>query len=53
MQCSNDTQTYSIVAHFNLKGRKTKIEPQNIVNSYLPLQKVQGLAGVDFRSVNF
>ena len=29
LQCSDDTQTYKIVAHFNLKGGKTKIEPQN------------------------
>ena len=27
--CSNDAQTYRIVADFNLKGGKTKIEPQN------------------------
>ena len=29
LQCFDDTQTYRIVAHFNLKGGKTKIEPQN------------------------
>ena len=29
LQCSDDTQTYRIVAHFTLKGGKTKIEPQN------------------------
>ena len=29
LQCSDDTQTYKIVAHFTLKGGKTKIEPQN------------------------
>ena len=29
LQCSDDTQTNRIVAHFNLKGGKTKIEPQN------------------------
>ena len=29
LQCSVDTQTYRIVARFNLKGGKTKIEPQN------------------------
>ena len=29
LQCSDDTQTYRIVAHFSLKGGKTKIEPQN------------------------
>ena len=27
--CSDDAQTYRIVADFNLKGGKTKIEPQN------------------------
>ena len=29
LQCSDDTQTYRIVDHFNLKGGKTKIESQN------------------------
>ena len=27
--CSDDAQTYRIVADFSLKGGKTKIEPQN------------------------
>ena len=29
LQCSDDTQTYRVVAHFSLKGGKTKIESQN------------------------
>ena len=28
--CSDDAQTYKIVAHFILEGWKTKITPQNI-----------------------
>ena len=27
--CSDDAQTYRIVARFNLEGGKTKIKPQN------------------------
>ena len=29
LQCSDDTQIFRILAHFTLKGCKTKIEPQN------------------------
>ena len=50
---SDDAQTYRIVDHFNLEGGKTKNRPQTVVNPYLPLQKFQGSAGVDFRFVKF
>ena len=49
---SDYAQTYRIVAHFILEGGKTKLSHKTVVISYLPLQKFQGLAGVDFRSVN-
>ena len=49
--CSDYCQTYKIVAHFILEGGKTKLSHKTVVISYLPLQKFQGLAGVDFRSV--
>ena len=49
--CSDDAQTYRIVARFILKGGKTKLSHKTVVISYLPLQKIQGLDGVDFRSV--
>ena len=49
--CSDDTQTYRIVARFNLKGGKRKLSHKTKVNCYLPFQKFQGLAGWDFRSV--
>ena len=51
--CSDDAQTYRIVAHFILKGGKTKLSHKTAVNSYLPLQKFQGSAGVVFRFVKF
>ena len=51
LKCSDDTQTYRIVAHFILKVGKQKLSHKTLVNSYLPLQKFQGLVGVDFRSV--
>ena len=50
--CSEYAQTYRIVAHFILEGGKTKLSQRTVVNSYLPLQKFQGLAGNDFSSVN-
>ena len=53
LQCSDDAQTYRIVAHFNLKGGKRKLSHKTKVNCYLPFQKFQGLAGWDFRSVKF
>ena len=49
--CSDYAQTYRIVAHFILEGGKTKLSHKTVVISYLPLQNIQGLAGVDFRSV--
>ena len=49
--CSNDAQAYRIVACFNLEGGKTKLSLKTVVNSYLPLQKFQGSAGVVFRFV--
>ena len=51
--CSHDAQIYRIVVHFNLEGGKTKIGHKTIVIFYLPLQKFQGLAGVEFRFVKF
>ena len=51
--CSDFAQTYRIVAHFVLEGGKTKLSYKTVVVSYLTLQKFQGLAGVDFRSVKF
>ena len=51
--CSDDAQTYKIVAHFVLQGGKSKFRSQNSSHSHLPLQNFQGLAGVDFRSVKF
>ena len=51
LQCSDDTQTYRIVAHFILKVGKQKLSHKTVLNSSLPLQKFQGLAGVDFPSV--
>ena len=49
--CSDDAQTYRIVIHFILEGGKTKLSHKTVVISYLPLQKFQGLAGVDLPSV--
>ena len=49
--CSYYAQTFRIVAHFVFEGGKTKLSHKTVVFSYLPLQKFQGLAGVDFRSV--
>ena len=51
--CSDDAQTYRIVAHFILEGGKTNLSHKTAVISYLTLQKLQGLAGVDFRFVKF
>ena len=51
--CTDYAQTYRIVAHINLEGGEEKIGHKTLVNSYLPLQKFQGLAGVDFGSVKF
>ena len=51
--CSDSAETYRIVAHFILEGGKTKLSHKIGVISYLPLQKFQGLAGVDFPSVKF
>ena len=42
-----------MVAHPNSKGGKRKLSHKTKVNCYLPFQNFQGLAGVDFRSVNF
>ena len=53
LYCSDDAQTYRIVAHFDLKGGKRKLSHKTGVNCYLPFQKLQGLAGWDFRSVKF
>ena len=49
--CPDYAQTHRIVAHFILEGGTTKLSHKTVVISYLPLQKFQGLAGVDFRSV--
>ena len=46
--CSAYAQTYRIVAHFIFEGGKTKLSQKTVVNSYLPFQKFQGSAGVDF-----
>ena len=51
--CSDYAQTYRIVLHFILERGKTKLSHKTVVIFYLPLQKFQGLAGVDFRSVKF
>ena len=51
--CSEDVHTYRIVAQFNLERGKQKLSLKTVANSYLPLQKFQGLAGADFRSVKF
>ena len=51
--CSDDAQTYKIVARFILEGGKTKLSHKTVVNSCLPLQKFQGSSGVDFRFVKF
>ena len=48
--CSDYAQTYRIVANSILEGGKTKLSHKTVAISYLPLQKFQGLAGVDFRS---
>ena len=53
LQCSHDTQTYRMLFHFNLKSGIQKLSHKTVVNFYLPLQKFQVLAGVDFRSVKF
>ena len=51
--CFDYAQIYRIVVHFILEGGKTKLSLKTVVISYLPLQKFQGLAGVDFRFVKF
>ena len=51
--CSDYAQTYRIVGQSILEGGKTKIKRKTVVISYLPLQKFQGSAGVDFGSVKF